>query len=70
MLQVHAEDLYVCRQYREGGTSDAIPDETPLVQLKETEQIIVFQMTPMSSFPQSAPETVKVCSSWIALECR
>jgi hypothetical protein len=59
-LQVHAEDLWVCRQYREGGLSEEVPDDTPLTQVKESDQVIVFQLPPMATFQLQAPETVQV----------
>jgi hypothetical protein len=58
--QVHADDLYVCRQYREGGLTDEVPDETPLSQIKESDQVVVFQLPPLSGFQLQAPEAIQV----------
>jgi hypothetical protein len=57
---VHADDLYVCRQYREGGLTDEVPDGTPLSQIKESDQVVVFQLPPLSGFQLQAPEAIQV----------
>jgi hypothetical protein len=62
-VQVHADDLYLCRQYRDGGVSEEVPNDTPLSQIKETDQLIVFQLPPLAAFQREAPTEVQVCPS-------
>ena len=60
VLQVHAVDLVACKVLQHQLSDIAIPDETPLTNLKESETIVMYQLPPRALYPQSPPpETVK-----------
>lgn len=50
----------MCRQYREGGLTDEVPDETPLSQVKESDQVVVFQLPPLAAFQLEPAEGIQV----------